>query len=104
MTLCVLCSSSRFNNNKLYRLSGKKEEAELGDITNYVTDASPTSFFKRSYSEDAFLDEAPAKVAIGKRQNYSWISRLTFYYLIEKEACGTKEFGKSEHSWHEIAH
>lgn len=42
-------------------LSEKKEEAELGDITNYVTDASPSSFFKRSYSEDAFLDEPPAK-------------------------------------------
>ncbi|CAO3646757.1 unnamed protein product [Mucor hiemalis] len=42
-------------------LSEGKEEVELGDITNYATDASPMSFFKRTYSEDAFLDEAPAK-------------------------------------------
>lgn len=39
----------------------EKEETELGDITNYVTDASPSGFFKRAHPDEAFLD-APAKV------------------------------------------
>ncbi|KAL0140318.1 ribonuclease H2, subunit B [Mucor lusitanicus] len=38
----------------------EKEEAELGDITNYVTDASPSGFFKRTHPDEAFLD-TPAK-------------------------------------------
>ncbi|KAK4521787.1 putative secondary metabolism biosynthetic enzyme [Mucor velutinosus] len=38
----------------------EKEETELDDITNYVTDASPSGFFKRAHPDEAFLD-TPAK-------------------------------------------
>ena len=40
----------------------EKEEVELGGITNYVTDASPSGFFKRAHPDEAFLD-TPAKVS-----------------------------------------
>ncbi|KAL9549176.1 hypothetical protein MBANPS3_005337 [Mucor bainieri] len=45
--------------NKL-EIEEEKEEVELGDITNYVTDASPSGFFKRAHPDEAFLD-SPAK-------------------------------------------
>lgn len=45
--------------NKLNSLAEKKEE--LGDITNYVTDVSPSGYFKRVHPDEKFMD-APAKV------------------------------------------
>jgi len=45
------------------RIEEEKEEIELGDITNYVTDASPSGFFKRAHPDEAFLD-TPAKVIL----------------------------------------
>lgn len=53
------------NNNILFisykRLKEVEEEEELGDITNYATDYSPSSFFKRTHPDELIVD-SPAKV------------------------------------------
>ncbi|KAI8088291.1 ribonuclease H2, subunit B [Thamnidium elegans] len=47
-------------NKLLTKLDLDEKKEELGDITNYVTDVSPSAYFKRVHPEERMLD-APAK-------------------------------------------
>lgn len=47
----------------MYKYSLDEKKEELGDITNYVTDVSPSTYFKRVHPDERMLD-APAKVRL----------------------------------------